>query len=191
MVSLQGCRDRSGVLVGETLYTKYMCNILRIFHYDFSHRPVTQNNMGRGAVLMSNVYLSSSILYLAQEQAGCLDENDRVSSDCDGKAYGFKPATFVSNIAVVSSVLSALFMPVIGAIVDYTNHRKTVGMVSSALIILIQVIQIGTVQKTWLAMTILQAIAGFLYQVLVMSVFAYLPDIAFRVDGGTMARCEY
>jgi len=147
--------------------------------------------MGRGAVLMSNVYLSSSILYLAQEQAGCLDENDRVSSDCDGKAYGFKPATFVSNIAVVSSVLSALFMPVIGAIVDYTRHRKTVGIVSSVLIILIQVIQIGTVQKTWLAMTILQAISGFLFQALVMSVFAYLPDMTFRVDRGTMTRCKY
>jgi len=140
---------------------------------------------------MSNIYLSAAFVHLAQERAGCLDENDEVIDDCDGEAYGFKPATFVSNIAVISSVLSALFMPVIGAIVDYTQHRKTVGVISSVLIILIQVIQIGTVQKTWLAMTILQAISGFLYQALTMSVYAYLPDMADQVGQNTMTGCEY
>ena len=140
---------------------------------------------------MSNIFLSTSFVYLAQEEAGCIDEQGEVIDDCDGKAFGFQPASFVSNIAVISSVLSALFMPVIGAMVDYTNHRKTVGMVASALMILIQVIQIGTVSKTWLPMAILQAISGFLYQALVLSVYAYLPDMSYQVDEATMTQCEF
>ena len=140
---------------------------------------------------MSNIFLATSFVYLAEEEAGCLDEEGEVIDDCDGEAYGFQPATFVSNIAVISSVLAALFMPVIGAMVDYTNHRKTVGMVASALMILIQVIQIGTVSKTWLPMAILQAISGFLYQALVLSVYAYLPDMSYQVDEATMTQCEF
>jgi len=168
-----------------------VCKSICISHHDFSHHPCDeQSGIGRGAIIMSNIYLSTSVVYLAQERAGCIDEEDEVIEDCDGKAYGFKPATFVANIAVISSVLSVLFMPVIGAIVDYTKHRRTVTMVSSALIILIQMVQIGTVQKTWLAMTILQAIAGFLYQANKMAVYAYLPDMAYRVGEGTMAECE-
>jgi len=167
---------------------------MHLFIDDFS-RPsfVTkqQGGIGRGAVIMSNIYLSTSFVYLAQERAGCIDEENEVIEDCDGRAYGFKPATFVSNIAVITSVLSVFFMPVIGAIVDYTKHRRNVGIAASALIILIQVIQIGTVQKTWLAMTILQAISGFLYQVLVMSIYAYLPDLADRVGVNTIAECEF
>ena len=139
---------------------------------------------------MSNIFLTTSFVYLAQEEAGCVDEEGDVIDDCDGEAYGFQPATFVSNIAVISSVLAALFMPVIGAMVDYTKHRKTVGMVASGLMILIQVIQIGTVSKTWLPMAILQAISGFLYQALILSVYAYLPDLSYQIDEATLTKCE-
>ena len=140
---------------------------------------------------MSNIFLATSFVYLAEEEAGCLDEEGEVIDDCDGEAYGFQPATFVSNIAVISSVLAALFMPVIGAMVDYTKHRKTVGMVASALMILIHGIEIETVSKTWLPMVVLQAISGFLYQALILSVFAYLPDLSYQIGEATMTKCEY
>jgi MFS-type transporter involved in bile tolerance (Atg22 family) len=140
---------------------------------------------------MSNIFLSTSFVFLAQEEAGCIDEEGEVIDDCDGEAYGFQPASFVSNIAVIASVLSALLMPVIGAMVDFTDHRKTVGVVASFLLILIHVIQIGTVSKTWLAMAILQAFAGFLYQALVLATYAYLPDMSYRVDEAIMTECEY
>ena len=139
---------------------------------------------------MSNIFLSASFVYLAREEAGCIDEEGEFIEDCNGKAYGFQPASFVSNIAVVASFLTALFMPVIGAMVDYTTHRKRVGVVSAALMILIQVIQIGTVSETWLPMALLQAIAAFLYEALILSTFAYLPEMSYRVDEATMTQCE-
>ncbi len=146
--------------------------------------------MGRGALIMSNIFLSTSFVYLAREKAGCIDEENVVIEDCDGKAYGFQPASFVSNIAVIASVLSALFMPLIGAMIDYTDHRKTLGVVVSLLIMMIQIAQIGTVSKTWLVMAILQAISGFLYQAMVLAVFAYLPDMSYNLGEERMTKCE-
>ena len=78
---------------------------------------------------MSNIFLSASIVYLAREEAGCINDEGEFIEDCDGKAFGFQPASFVSNIAVIASVLTALFMPVMGAMVDYTSHRNSALMI--------------------------------------------------------------
>jgi MFS-type transporter involved in bile tolerance (Atg22 family) len=100
------------------------------------------------------------------------------------------PASLVANIAILSGVLSALLMPIAGAMVDYTPYRRRLGCVSAFLMILIQAIQIGTVSQTWFPMSILQGLAGFLYQVQVLATYAYLPDIARSVGESTMTRCE-
>lgn len=139
---------------------------------------------------MSNIFLSTAIVYLAEDQAGCLDEDGETIEDCEGEVYGFKPASFVANIAVVAGVLSALFMPLIGAMVDCTDHRRTVGVVSVVLIMLIQVAQIGTVADTWFIMTCFQAVAGFLYQVQILAIYAYLPDMSYVVGEKTMNKCK-
>jgi hypothetical protein len=137
---------------------------------------------------MSNIFLSSSFIYLASEQAGCVDEEGNVMEDCDEKVYGFKPASFVTNIAVISGVLSALFMPLVGAMIDYTPYRKAAGVGSAVVLVMIQAAQIGTVSATWLAMAVLQALAGFLYQVQVLAVYAYLPDMAYILGEETMTK---
>eukprot|EP00934_Nitzschia_sp_Nitz4_P006401 Nitzschia sp. Nitz4//scaffold155_size52807//30637//32354//NITZ4_006801-RA/size52807-augustus-gene-0.54-mRNA-1//-1//CDS//3329537384//6391//frame0 len=146
------------------------------------------NGMGRGPLVMSNIFLSSAFIYLAQERAGCLDEEGEVIDDCDGEAYGFKPASFVTNIAVISGVLSAFFMPFIGAMVDYTHYRRAVGAGACFVMVLIQGIQIWLTQKTWLAMAVLQAISGFLYQCEILAAFAYLPDMSYIIGEETMTR---
>jgi MFS-type transporter involved in bile tolerance (Atg22 family) len=138
---------------------------------------------------MSNVFLSASILFLASEEAGCLnEEGDEILDSCDGQVHGFHPASFVSIIAVVSGVLSALFMPLFGAMIDYTDHRRTMGAISAIMLMLIQATQIGTVSASWLPMTMLQAVAGFLFQIQLLAELAYLPDIARLVGQGTMAK---
>jgi MFS-type transporter involved in bile tolerance (Atg22 family) len=139
---------------------------------------------------MSNIFLSSSFIYLASEQAGCLDEEGDVIEDCNEEVYGFKPASFVTNIAVISGVLSALFMPLVGAMIDYTPYRKAVGVGSAVVLVMIQAAQIGTVSATWLAMAVLQALAGFLFQVQVLAVYAYLPDMAYILGEETMTKSK-
>jgi len=114
---------------------------------------------------MSNIFLASSLIYLSSEEAGCLDPEGEVIDDCDSKIYGFRPPSLIANIAVISGLLSAFLMPLIGAIVDGTPHRRLTGIVAAVAMILIQAAQIGTVSTTWFAMLILQAITGFIYQI--------------------------
>ena len=140
---------------------------------------------------MSNLVFTTALIYLANEQAGCLEADGTTVEDCDGRVYGFAPAALMANIAVVSGVLSAFFMPLIGAIVDYTDHRWVVGVVASTIMTVIQVVQIGTVSKTWFPMVILQAIAGFFYQMEVMAIYAYLPDMARAVGEKLMTTCTF
>lgn len=148
-----------------------------------------QLGTARGAVVMSNIFLASSLIFLASEEAGCLnEEGDKVLDDCDNKVHGFKPASLVTNIAVITGVASALFMPLVGAMVDFTPRRKAVGILSAVLLLLIQAAQVGTVSATWFPMAILQAVAGFLLEVQVLASYAYLPTISREVGEKTMTR---
>jgi UMF1 family MFS transporter len=133
--------------------------------------------MANGPVVVSNAFLAASLITLAKIAAGCdnLDE-------CDNKVYGFKPSSFITIISAISGLLAAFLLPLIGAMVDFTSRRRQVGMVTAAVMMLIQAIQIGTVQATWFPMAILQAINGFLFQALRLATFSYLPEIK-RVVG--------
>lgn len=101
--------------------------------------------------------------------------------ECTGTVYGQNPLTLVSNIAVVSGLLGALFMPVIGVILDFTPYRKFAGILISAVFTMIQGAQIAIGPKTWFAMALLQSLAGFSFTIMVVTTFAYLPEICRRV----------
>lgn len=96
----------------------------------------------RGAVVMSNIFLSTSLIYLASEEAGCIDENAVAIPDCDNTVHGFQPPSLIANIAVISGLLSAFLMPFIGAIVDYTPCRRATGIIAALLLVLIQGVQV-------------------------------------------------
>ena len=135
---------------------------------------------------MSNIFLSTALIFLASEEVGCLeidsDGNEVIVDDCQERVFGvFRPTALITNIAVISGVLSALFMPVAGAIIDYSPHRWMTGVVSAALITTIQIVQIGTGSNTWFSMAILQAITGCFYQVQVLATYSYLPDLDRKV----------
>jgi len=148
--------------------------------------------IGLGPSIMSNIFLSASLIFLASEEAGCLNETgDEVLEDCDKKIYGFKPASLISNIAVISGVLSALFMPIAGAIIDYSPYRKQVGVITAVLMMMIETAQIGTVSRTWFAMSILLAVSGVLYQVETLATRAYLPETACTIGESAMTICTY
>lgn len=130
-----------------------------------------------GPVIISNIFLSSSLIALAEMEVGCFDSED----EC-GKIYGFKPSSLISIIAVVTGILSSFLLPFMGAIVDYTPNRHAMGVISSIILVTIQAIQIYTVQSTWFPMAILQAINGFMYQVVTLVAYGYLPEIALSIE---------
>lgn len=152
------------------------------------------NGAARGAMVMSNVFLTTAFIYLAQDEAGCLDHANNavtVIADCPGRVYGLTPAALVANIAVASGVLSACFMPPCGALLDGTRHRWNAGVAAAALLVAVQVAQIGTAPATWFGMALLQAVAGFFYQLEVLATHAYLPRVARMVGPERMTKCTF
>lgn len=137
---------------------------------------------------MAGVFLSTAFIYLAADQVGCVrvqadTGEEEIIEDCDERVYGvFRPAALVTNIATISGVLIALFLPVLGAILDLTPHRWTVGVGSAALLMLTEFAKIFTTADTWFAMALLESVSGFIFEVQVLTSLAYLPDIA-RVTG--------
>jgi len=139
---------------------------------------------GAGPVIMSNLFFANALIELAKRDIGCDAEDDDEEIEC-GKVYGFKPSSLIAIIATVTGVLSAFLLPFVGVIIDYTPYRYNVGACSSALLVLIQAIQIYTVESTWFPMAILQAVNGFVFQIATLSSYAYFPEIAASLPART------
>eukprot|EP00979_Chaetoceros_neogracilis_P015718 scaffold6447_cov278-Chaetoceros_neogracile.AAC.1 len=134
-----------------------------------------------GSLIMSNIFLATSIITLAEMELGCVGAN----VEC-GKIYGFKPSSLIALSATVSGILSAFILPFAGAIIDYTPNRHILGVISSIIVVAIQAIQIYTVEGTWFPMIILQSINGFMFQVVTLASYGYLPEIAATIDEQTL-----
>lgn len=139
----------------------------------------------RGAIIMSNIFLATALIRLASESAGCVFVKGE-TNECNEEVYGFRPSSLITMIAVVSGVMAACLLPIIGAIVDYTPYRRALGLFSAVFIAAVQAIQIWLTEKTWFPMAILQAINGFMYLVQVLAIYAYLPDIGREVGSKKM-----
>ena len=116
------------------------------FNGNIEAKGVNLAGVARGAINMSNVYLANSLIHLACKAAGGFGPDDIRCVNPHLTIYGMKPAALITNIAVAASVMSALMMPLFGAIIDYTPHRKWVGIGTAALLAIISGVQIGTVE---------------------------------------------
>lgn len=168
---------------------KQQCNLDNLPWYKFRNVAPAQGfvliAIGRGAIVMSNIFLATAFLYLASDEANCLDKETGEplqDTTCPNKVHGFKPASLVAMIATISGLAAAFFMPMMGAMIDFTSLRKLIGQVSCVLILLIQATQIGIGARTWFAMLLLQAVAAFVYRILILVTYAYLPLVARTVN---------
>jgi hypothetical protein len=107
MYSLDGKRG-SDIAFG---YFMFVAPLINQSWFDFL--VITHNyGSGRAGVIMSNIYLSTSLIYLACKEAGGVDPMTDECVNSDLTAHGMKPSALISNIALVSGLLSAFLMPV-------------------------------------------------------------------------------
>lgn len=187
MTALHQQPEQDDTPSGGSTNTGGWCTCWTNFGLDTSAKGYLLLGIGRGSIIMAGVYLSSSLIYLANIDAGCVDpETEEVIPGCNGKTHGFKPSALIANVAVISGLLAAIFSPVVGAIIDYTSYRRQIGIGSAVFSSLVQGAQIYTVESTWFVMSILQAIVGFVFIIQVLVAFAYLPEMARNVGGMMM-----
>jgi hypothetical protein len=96
------------------------------------------------------VFVSSEILKLAKEAAGCgteIDGETWAELGCNNRVYGLKSSSTLTNVIVMEKIVMAVVVPFIGFIIYHTNHRSAVGSISAvalAVMILLQMHMLKT-----------------------------------------------
>mmetsp|Transcript_30446 Transcript_30446/g.69708 ORF Transcript_30446/g.69708 Transcript_30446/m.69708 type:complete len:503 (-) Transcript_30446:625-2133(-) len=148
----------------------------KFFCFKFSSSLATgwyMDAAARGPILMSNVFLARALLDLAKIEAGCSNTDFM----CENRVHGFLPSSLLTNMVMISGVVNACLMPIVGAVVDHTHHRRTVGILSAVLLLVVNTMLVGINSKNWLYMAIIQLVGAFAYMTHVVIAFAYMVEL--------------
>ena len=135
------------------------------------------DSVGRGPLNQVGSYVGNAILRLAAEDAGC-----EKLANCTKTTHGFKPSSLLTATTSIIGVISALLMPIVGAVVDHTPYRRILGISSGFLAVALIGAQIFINEDNWFGMLVVDAVQTFVFLVHTTSVFAYLPDLSLDQD---------
>ena len=110
-------------------------------------QAILLDQVASSPLLLTFYFVSIAIIAIAEERAGCEDVDDD-DYECEEKFWGVKPSSLTTLINTFVAITSAFLMPIFGALVDYTAHRKKIGYSTAALIILLELMQLCIQRKT-------------------------------------------
>jgi len=128
---------------------------------------------GRAPLHQAGAFVGAAVVRLATSQAGC-----NPPASCENTVYGFRPSSLITFASATVGVMAALTMPVVGAMVDRTKHRKLVGMVAALFVVIITGSQLILNEETWEFVLIAEAIGGYAFLVHTCAILAYLPELS-------------
>ena len=139
------------------------------------------DSVGRSIQAISSAsFLATAILNLAKEAAGCETEilaGETKLPECHGRIYGIRPSSLLTSYSVVVGVLATVFMPLIGAVIDYTSHRLHVGRVLAMIACALMIPTLFVSEKLWFVIAIVQILQGFVGSGLNLIKYSYLPEL--------------
>ena len=131
--------------------------------------------LARGVIFMSYMFLGPAILESAKAAGGCT-ETDEDDSHC--RVYGIRPSSLLSTIATIGGVVSVIIMPVVGAMIDHTPHRWKVGILSAVILVLGKGLETLISQSTWLWVALIQIITGICFTIHQLSALPYVSELS-------------
>ena len=162
-------------------------------------RGYIYNNVGRGLLFVSQLFLFAAMLAFANEAAGCQTLGDACAADGGGavllnatatgasagddgggcgRVWGLRPAALVAQVLTLGALVSAVLMPVAGSIVDHSPYRRELGMASLVVCWCCSAAQVGISRHTWQALLLLQgSVAVAAYLVNVVCAMAYMAEL--------------
>lgn len=126
----------------------------------------------RATITMSSLFLGPALLELAR------NEVEACGDTCNGRVYGFRPTSILSNIATVSSILISLSLPLVGALVDHSPYRKQVGAYTAAGMVFCKAIEFSVGPSTWFFVAVMQVVFLLLYSFHMTAIYAYTADLS-------------
>eukprot|EP00970_Alexandrium_tamarense_P011852 scaffold2578_cov197-Alexandrium_tamarense.AAC.18 len=132
--------------------------------------------IGRSVSFIGNaVFVGTAVIHLARIDAGCEVEDN----ECTGRtSYGIRPSSFLSLYSVIVGLASSALLPLLGAIVDYTSHRRAVGKLSAVVYCALLVPMIFISTTTWFPTCIVLIFSAFVGWIHSGVAFAYLPEMS-------------
>ena len=134
------------------------------------------------AFIGAGAFLGAALIRLAKQEVGCPVDPPPGSNqvpDCNERVFGIlRPSSLLTTYTIIVGLVSAAFLPFMGAVVDYTPHRRLVGRWFSVGVCALQFPQIFVSQSTWLAVALLQIGVAFVGWAQTMVTHAYLPELS-------------
>lgn len=150
------------------------------------------DSTARGIVFIgSGAFLGPALLQLAREAASSC-ENDSSPSNatalnatnatgCSGedepRVYGIRPSSLLTTYTMVVGIVSSVLLPIVGAVVDTTPHRRLLGRALSTAFCLLVFPQIFLSSSTWFAIAILHLLEAFVGWAQTLITYSYLPEL--------------
>ena len=125
----------------------------------------------RGPINQTGSFLGSVMLRFAAIEAGGRDM----------PIFGVKASSLLTMSTVIIGIVAGITMPFVGALVDHTDHRKSLGAISAAVTVVAVGLQVMIAQSTWFPCFILEVIGGYSLIVHQVCALAYLPDLTHDV----------
>lgn len=140
------------------------------------------DNLASGLVLATNTFLNLALLRLATEAANCKGNPTDDEYTCNRSTMGLKPSSWISAIATIGALLGAILTPLVGALSDYTRHRRLVGASSAWTLAIVTLLQSSISESTWFFVALLQIPSITSYVLHQGSSLSYLPGLS-RIEG--------
>jgi MFS-type transporter involved in bile tolerance (Atg22 family) len=135
----------------------------------------------------SGAFFATTMLRVARDAMTCHEQLAATSSspldsnaavELCGPTFGsINPSSLLSMYAIVVGLVSTAFLPLLGAIVDYTKHRRLIGRVSSTLFVLFQIPTIFLNEKNYPIVLSFHGCAMLIGWIQMSMLFAYLPEL--------------
>lgn len=126
----------------------------------------------RGPINQTGSFLGSVMLRFAAMEAGGRDM----------PIYGVKASSLLTMSTVIIGIFAGVSMPIVGALVDHTDHRKSLGAISAAVTVVAVGLQVMIAQSTWFPCFILEVVGGYSLIMHQVCALAYLPDLTHDLE---------
>ncbi|KAL3779005.1 hypothetical protein ACHAW5_009996 [Stephanodiscus triporus] len=126
----------------------------------------------RGPINQTGSFVGSAILLAAATQAG----------GPNMPVYGIKASSLLTVATMIVGIVAGVSLPIIGAFVDHTDHRKAFGSITALITVVAVGLQVMVGQNTWFACFLIKIIGGFSLIVHQVCALAYLPDLSHDVE---------
>lgn len=156
---------------------KYMPRLCR-FDSSIEATAVALSTFARATILMASVFIGPALLELATEEAVRICGDGNLECTETARVHGFLPSSILTNIATIAGLVSALILPLAGAIIDHTPHRRLVGLCSALALSIIKGVEIGISSDTWFAVAWLQLASVILLQLLTVAEYVYAAELS-------------